>query len=62
MKNTERMILALLLTEAMSITKLKLVKLLFLLNRAGIDAMPTFSRAFIGKDQSSGSGLRYFSY
>jgi hypothetical protein len=30
--------------------------------RAGIDAMPAFSRTFIGKDQSSGSGLRYLSY
>jgi uncharacterized protein YwgA len=42
MKNTERIILTLLLTESTSITKLKLVKLLFLLNREGVDGAYDF--------------------
>lgn len=37
MKNTERTILTLLLSETKAITRLKLVKLLFLLNRAGVE-------------------------
>ena len=42
MKNTERIILTLLLTESTSITKLKLVKLLFLLNREGVEGAYDF--------------------
>ncbi len=42
MKNAERIILTLLLTESTLITKLKLVKLLFLLNREGIDGAYDF--------------------
>ncbi len=42
MKNAERIILTLLLTESTSITKLKLVKLLFLLNREGVDGAYDF--------------------
>jgi uncharacterized protein (DUF488 family) len=42
MKNTERIILTLLLSDSTSITKLKLVKLLFLLNRDGIDGTYDF--------------------